>query len=259
MSIPFSRTAVLGAVTVIGLLAVVFFGAQFSSAQPNVAASTSAPDPNHVITVVGQGTVKATPDIVRVDLGVEVYAATAKEAMTEASGRMEAILKTLQELKIAKQDIQTSNYSINFERNYEAGSLPETSRSEPGEPLGRYRVSNMVQVTIRDLDMTGQVIEAAVDAGANNMWGFTFAVDNPAPLESAARSKAMADARARAEELAKLAGVELGGVMTISEIGNSSMPFVPRAAEMAYGGGGGPIIPGELEFSAQVQVSYYIK
>jgi hypothetical protein len=120
----------------------------------------------------------------------------------------------------------------------------------------------MIQVTIRDLDTVGDVLDAAVEAGANNVWGVSFGLDNTDALEEQAREKAVADARARAESLAKLNGVTAGDVIAISEvIGSGPSPMYAEAA--AYrglgGGGGAPVEPGELTFSTQVQVIYGIR
>jgi uncharacterized protein YggE len=200
------------------------------------------------ITVVGQGKASAQPDVVRAQVGVEVIAPTVQEAMRESNSRMTAVLAKLQELGVAEKDIQTSNYSISPERSYERG---------PGEVTG-YRVSNMVQVTIRQLDQVGAILDRVVAAGANNIYGVSFTLDDPRPLEGEARAKAMADAEAKAQELAKLGGVSLGRVIAISEVvGGTSVPVARAALEM--GGGGGPIAAGELEITVQIQVTYEIQ
>jgi uncharacterized protein YggE len=125
----------------------------------------------------------------------------------------------------------------------------------------RYRVSNNVQVTIRDLDNVGTILDAAVEAGANNIFGVDFALDDPSVVESEARQKAVEDARAKAEELATLNGVTLGDVVSVSEVvglgGGYYMGNFSEQAMMRMGGGGGaPIAPGELELTMQLQVIY---
>ena len=80
-----------------------------------------------------------------------------------------------------------------------------TAQATPGKfepPAGFYRVSNMVQVTIRDMTKVGDVIDTAVKAGANNVWGISFSLENTDDLEDQAREAAVKDARARAESLA---------------------------------------------------------
>ncbi|MFL7811946.1 MAG: SIMPL domain-containing protein, partial [Anaerolineae bacterium] len=143
--------------------------------------------------------------------------------------------------------------SISLDRYPEP--LPRTTEEEAA-PV--YRVSNMVNVTIRDLDTVGEVLDAVIEAGANNIWGVSFTIEDPSAAQADARSDAMADASARAEALAGLAGVELGPVMSVSEvIGNSSFqPEIAYARDAA--GSGGTISPGEVEIGYQVQVSYFI-
>jgi uncharacterized protein len=230
------------------------------------AAAAEGTTPVRSITVVGRGDVKAKPDIATVNLGVEVTAPTVSEAMTEANARMKTILAAMKALGIADKDIQTSNFSINFERREPIA--PAVSEAAPGAksgsaqaPAGLYRVNNMIQVTIRELDKVGDVLDAAVEAGANNVWGVSFGLDNTDALEAQAREKAVADARSRAESLAKLNGVAVGDVIAISEVigGSPSPMYAETASFKGLGGGGAPVEPGELTFATQVQVVYGIR
>jgi uncharacterized protein len=221
---------------------------------------------SRTITVVGQGEVKAKPDIATVNLGVEVTAPTVSEAMTEANAHMKTILAAMKALGIADKDVQTSNFSINFERQNPSVPLAAEATSGvktegPQTPAGFYRVNNMIQVTIRDLNKVDDVLDAAVEAGANNVWGVSFGLDNTEALEVQAREKAVEDARSRAESLAKLNGVAVGDVMAISEvIGGSPTPIYAEAASYrGLGGGGVPVEPGELTFTTQIQIIYGIR
>ena len=230
------------------------------------AAAAEGTTPTRSITVVGRGEVKSKPDIATVNLGVEVTAPTVSEAMAEANARMKTILSAMKALGIADKDIQTSNFSISFERQNPTAPVASetTSGGKSGSaqaPAGFYRVNNMIQVTIRDLDTVGNVLDAAVEAGANNVWGVSFGLDNTDALEAQAREKAVADARARAESLAKLNGVTVGDVIAISEvIGGSPSPVYAEAASYrGLGGGGAPVEPGELTFTTQIQIVYGIR
>jgi uncharacterized protein YggE len=188
---------------------------------------------------------------------VEVLAPTVKEATEEAKERMTAIMAALLKAGIAEKDIQTSSYSIYFERYPEVMAAVE---EKPSEIEGNYRVSNMVQVKIRDLDKIGTVLDEVVEAGANNVYGVSFTVDDPSEVRSEARDKAVADAKVKAQELAHLNGVSLGEVLQISEVigGVFSTSGILAPVAMEYRGGGGSISPGELEFSVQIQVTYAI-
>lgn len=221
-------------------------------------ASEATSELNHAetISVVGQGSTNIKPDIARVSIGVETTAETVSEAVEENEGKMESILAALKAVGIAEKDIQTTHYSIQFERYPEP--LPREIGSESAGQPPQYRVSNMVNVTIRDLDKVSDVLDAAVEAGANNLWGVSFSVEDPELAEADARAAAIADAQGRAEALAELSNVELGPVMTVSEVIGGAGPM-PVAAERAVVSGAGSISPGELEVSYQVQVTYFIE
>lgn len=260
MSVRHSNTTLV-LVTLALLVALALSGcAPVAQATPRSAGDS----PSRTITVVGRGQVKASPDIATINLGVEVVASTIDEAMPRAKDQMAAILDALQKIGIAAKDVQTSNFSIGFERNTSTGSVKEAPATldSQGQLSGVYHVSNMVQVTIRNLDQVGTALDAAVKAGANNVWGINFGLEDTATLEGQARAKAIDDAKARAQDLARLNGVTVGNVVAISEVisGGSVPVFSAVAMAKAYGGGGGaPIEPGELTFDTQVQVVYAIQ
>jgi len=225
-------------------------------AQTSTAEAASL-NPAQTITVVGQGTFRIEPDVAQVSIGVETTAETVSEAVKQNDDQMTSILAALTGMGIADKDIQTMNYSIQFERYPEPRAV--ASGSESGQASPQYRVSNMANVTIRDLDKVGDVLDAVVEAGANNIWGVSFSLEDPAAARAEARSKAVADAQARAESLAELGGISLGPIMSMSEvIGGGGVPAPAMAFERAVSGGG-PISPGEVEVSYQVQVTYFIE
>jgi uncharacterized protein YggE len=205
------------------------------------------------ITVVGEGKVTLEPDIARVTIGVETVTNTVKEASEQNRATVEAVLAALAEQGIAEEDMQTSGFSIYAERFGPEGPLAE------GDV--RYRVSNNVMVTIRDIDNVGTILDAAIEAGANNIYGVEFALDDPGVAESDARSAAIADAQAKAAELAELTGLSLGQVVSVSEVvGGGGGYYLGNFAEQAraFGGGGTPITPGQLDLVMQLQVIYSI-
>jgi hypothetical protein len=206
------------------------------------------------ITVVGEGKTKIKPDIARVNIGVEVLRPSVLEASKANKEQVDAVLKALTSKGVADKDIQTSGFSVYAERYGSEGPLPEDKVN--------YRVSNNVTVVIRDLDKLGEILDAAIESGANNIYGVDFSVESPKAAQSEARKLAIDDARAKAEELAKLTGVGVGEVLTVSEIigsvGYMSANVFPVA--QGLGGGGGPAItPGTLEVSVSIQVSYALK
>jgi hypothetical protein len=233
-------------------------------AAPEAQAQTATPAPQPVlnpartITVVGQGSSRVMPDVASVTVGVETMADTVADATQENQVKMRAILAALKQLGILDKDVQTSNYSISLNRLPTPQPLAEGEAAQ--QETEKYTVSNMVTVTIRDLDLVSEVLDAVVEAGANSVWGVNFAVDKPETMLEEARARAVADARARAEALADLGGVTLGSVMSMSEVvGQSSvgLPMYDMAVSQAAGGST-PISPGEIELSYQLQVTYFI-
>lgn len=233
------------------------------------------------ITVSGRGEVSRAPDIAHTTLGVEMTAPTVQEATRLANSRMNEVLSALEKVGVAKKDIQTTSLNIGFERTYPPPPPPvplaaPTTRAtpkgapstepapeapQPAQPAGFYRVTNMVQVTIRDLTKLGPVLDAAVSAGANAAYGVSFGIDDPKALEAEARAKAMEHAHAQAEQLAKLAGHSLGDVVSIGEEfgGGPIRPMMMAKVAMAESYGGTPVSAGEVSVSSQVQVVYRIE
>jgi len=227
------------------------------------------------ISVSGSGEAKGKPDIARANLGVEVRAATVEQASAEANSRMAAVMNALKQAGIAQGDLRTHNYSINFEQEpvHPPTPMPEPARgkeklsaesaaSAPAvaqAPRGFYRVSNMVEVTIRDLTQVGQILERATEAGANNVWGISFELEDPYTLRAQARAQAVERAKHSAAELARLSGVELGPVVAVSE--NEGGGYMPMMKSMREGGSMAmanevPVEQGEITLSHQVQITY---
>ena len=223
------------------------------SAQP-VAASTAQQTGTRSITVVGTGKVTGKPDIGRLTVGVETQAPLLQTAVDENKAKMSGLLDTLKKLGLADKDIRTSNYSVYTERV----SPPAPGAEAAGANQMIYHVTNQVDVTVRDVNQIGEVLDKAVAAGANNIYGVNFSVEDTAKLEADARTKAVADAKARAESLAQLNGVQLGDVLTVSEVVGGAMPVYREAVGLG-GGGSTPVQPGELEMSSSIQVTYAVK
>jgi uncharacterized protein YggE len=213
--------------------------------------SAYAQSPQGTITVIGEGKVRIKPDMAQVTIGVEVIKPTVKEASTETSRIMNDVLAALKKLGLAETDIQTSSISVWLERPY----LPDGTQ---GEPV--YHVSNSVNANIRNLDKLGDVLDATMAAGANNIYGVTFSLSDTSKVEAEARQKAVENARAKAEELAQLTNLALGEVISVSEvIGGGGSGYYNSLQSAAMGmGGGGPVSPGELELTMQLQVVYSV-
>ncbi len=238
----------------VSLVAVWVWGQAVGPAVAQATEDTSAYSTAETITVVGQGSVKVRPDVAQVSIGVETSAETVSEAVDENQAKMESILAALDGLGIEEKDVQTMHYSIQLDRYPEPMPVTESTGAD-AQPV--YRVSNMVNVTVRNLDRVGDVLDAVVEAGANNIWGISFSLDDRDAAEEEARAEAIADARSRAGALAELTEVTLGPVMSVSEVLGAGGVSVPVTVERELSAAGS-ISPGEIEVSYQVQVTFFI-
>jgi hypothetical protein len=214
-----------------------------------ISAAAPAAVPMRQITVVGQGEAKATPDTAMVQIGVQTEALTARQALTDNNTKMTALIAKLKELGVGDKDIQTSNISIYPRYDHE------------GREVVGYQVGNMVSVKIRNVGQTGALLDQVVEAGANNLSGITFMIDDAKALEQQARDQAIANARTRAEAMAKAAGATVGQVYSITEnIGTPPpMPMPMAAAREMATDASVPVEAGEQTITAQVQITFELQ
>jgi len=203
--------------------------------------------------VSGEGKVTVTPDIATLNVGITAQAASVAEAQSQAAEAMNRVMTALTDNGVAKKDIQTQHFSIE--------QVTRWDEEKQQEVVVGYRVTNMVTAKIREIDKTGSIIDAVAAAGGDytRINNLSFSVDDPTPYYEEARQEAMADARAKAEQLAELSGVELGKPTYISE----NTPIFPIYPYRAYEAAAPapmptPISPGEVEISLTVQVVYAI-
>jgi uncharacterized protein YggE len=177
-----------------------------------------------------------------------------KAAIDENNERAEAVVAALGSMGIAANDIRTTHFNV----------FPSQQYTPEGELKGTtFIVDNAVYVTLRDLDRIGDVLEGAVEAGANNISGIQFDVADKDAALAEARQSAVAIARDLAEELAAAAGVTLGQIQSINYFGGGVPPLPLYEAR----GGGGmdmaaasvPISTGQLTFTVDVNVVYAIQ
>lgn len=201
------------------------------------------------IAVTGQATIKATPDTAAISLGVQAQAATAGEAMDECSAAMTRVINAVVTAGVPRTNVQTSNVSLYPQYDY-------GKEGSTGKIVG-YQASNQVKVTWNKLDKIGDLIDAAVKAGANSVTGISFTVADSRALYLEAVGEAVRDARAKADALAGAAGVKVGVVKNMSLDTYFSGPVIMK--EMAAGSGAAPPIePGTVEMQVNVRVEYGI-
>ena len=207
------------------------------------------------IWVAGQGKVTVVPDIAALRLGIIAQDTSVAVAQSQATEAMNRVMAALTDNGVAKKDIQTRYFSIS--------QVTRWDQFRQEEVVIGYRVTNMITAKIRKIDKTGAIIDAVATAGGDltRIESIAFSVDDPSAYHGEAREKAMADARAKAEQLAKLAGVTLGKPTYISESIFMPSPIYPaRMAEMpAPALAAPPISPGETEISLTVQIAYAIR
>lgn len=214
----------------------------------------SAEGPRESISVSGFGEATGTPDMAIVQLGVSVTADTIGAAVELSNQTVERVRQAVIGRGIPQTDLQTMNFNVWPEDRFD----PLTGQ-QTGERI--YHVDSTLQVKVRDIAQVSQIIQTGLDAGANNIWGLSYGIDDSAALEAEARTKALEDAADRAQQLADALGVTLGEPIAVSElVGGFSPLFGAEAAFLrAMGGGGGPpLSPGELTVQIQVDVMYSV-
>ncbi len=246
--LPYRRIVALTAAAslLIGIIAGPIIANHSASAADPVTTGT----PEHTITVSGSGLVSVAPDVADVMIGVSVTKPSAKDARAAAATQMAAVIAAVKKLGIADKDITTTNVSLNPVYDYSSSGSAR---------LTGYQFGNSVKVTVRDLAKVAGVLDDSVTAGATLIQGVSFRLDNSTTVEAQARNLAMTAARAKADALAKAAGVQIKGVATISEVATTPINYYPGVAMGAAKDSASTAIQtGSTDVSIQVTVSYLI-
>lgn len=206
-------------------------------------------------TVSGEGKVSLVPDIARVQAGVTAQAPSVKVAQQELNKKIKAVNDAIKKLGIEDKDIQTTNYSVNPQYDYRNGN----------QKINGYEANSNFSIKVRNMDNATAVIDAATANGANQIGGISFDVDDKTKVENEARTKAVADAKAKAQLAAKTAGFTLGRVINYNENSGGDMRPMPMYAKAEMAGGAAPdsvattIEPGSQEITISVSLSYEIR
>jgi hypothetical protein len=207
--------------------------------QPSGARAVDPPTSTDTVTVSGEGAVLAVPDRAEISAGVETRAQTARAALQANATAMERVLKALR--AGGGTDVTTQTVSLS------------TSFDDQGSPNG-FVASNVASATVA-FDKAGSLIDSAVAAGANTIYGPSPSRSDADALYREALAKAVDDAAERAAVLAKAAGRDLGRATAISESGAAPMPFAAKAAADAST----PVESGPQETTASVSVTYELR
>ena len=220
---------------------------------PAAPASTNGYSPANTLTVSGVGQASGSPNVAYVQLGVNITDPNVGQAVSRANETMNTVRDALLQKGVAEQDIQMTSFNVWPEERYD----PMT-----GTPTGEriYHVDSVFSITVREVAQAGSMIEAALNAGANTIFGLSYGIDDTAALEKEARTQALTDSKLRAEQLAQELGVSLGDPIMVSESygGGPITPQLDMGNEGGFGGGA-PVSPGQLTISVSVSVTYSIK
>ena len=243
-------------------------------AQPIPATPAISPlGPNSaLLSLTAEGQSRRTPDLALFNAGVVTQGRTAAEALSENSRRMDAVIAALRRAGIAERDIQTS--AISLQPRYSNPELEAQLRARqarepyvpPAEPRAPtiigYEAHNNVQVRVRRLGEMGRIIDTLVEAGANQVNGPSFTMDEPQAALDEARAQAVETGRRRAEIYARAAGMRVGRILSISE-GGGYYPVQQVFAVSGEARGAGappppppPIAPGELTLGVSVSMQF---
>lgn len=216
--------------------------------------SVPAAADQRVISLSATGTVKAAPDMASISTGVTSEGQTAQDALSKNTEAMTKVVDTLKQAGLEAKDIQTTDFSVS--------PIYERKKDEQAAFITGYRVSNNVNITVRDIDRLGDVLDKVVQAGANQIGSISFEIAEAEKMKDEARKHAMETAIGNAKLYAEAAGVELGPVVKITETGD----FTPRpyrtmaaAAPMMAEAKQVPVEGGTMSVEATVEVTWEIR
>jgi uncharacterized protein YggE len=207
----------------------------------------------NVISVNGTGIVKVKPDIAYINVGVETRNADAKKAQAENAEIMDRVMDKLKSMGIKEDDIKTVRYGL-----YPVQRYDEKTRKYY---VYEYRTDNVVEVTIRDIMNTGAVIDAAASVGSNQISNIRFGIESTERYYNQALEAAIANAKGKADAIAKGLGISIKGAVGVQELGGGGPTMVRydekalMAVDMAEAVTT-PVAVGELQISAQVAVQF---
>jgi uncharacterized protein YggE len=221
----------------------------------------SAPATN-TISVTGHGESFAVPNIATVSFSVEKTAKTVADAQNQVTTVMNDVLATLKTSGVADKDVQTISYDVNPKYDYQSSVCTANGICPPSRQiLTGYTVTDSVQVKIRAIDTAGNIIGVLGQKNVTNISGLTLSVEDDSAVKTEARNKAIAQAKAQAESIAKGLGVQLVRITSFSESGSARPIFYSK--DMVLGTGASaptPSIPvGQNTSSSDVSITYEIQ
>ena len=249
-TISLKNKIVISAAMFIAIVMLVTAAFSFSAFTPAKAASEDQPT-KKTINVSGTGTVNASPDIAYVTLGVVTENKVAKTAQQDNANAMSKVIALIKNSGVKSEDIKTVNYSIYPKYDY--------NKNTGESNIVGYRVTNSVQVTVRDIDKAGSIIDLAAGSGVNTTSNISFGLSDYDRVYNEALKQALEAAKLKAESMAGVFGIKLGVPVTINENGGYSPVYSYSGFEKAATDAGGattPVQAGTMEIKANVSVVY---
>lgn len=219
-------------------------------AVPAAAAEVQIQASGPVVELTVHEQVEAEPDIAEVSAGVSTQAPTAVEAMRQNAQQMTSVIERIKGLGIAERDIQTTGISLHPQYDYDQNSRQQVFRG--------YMVQNRVSVTLREIGETGEVLDALVSAGATDLSGPNFSIDDETAAKRQARDAAMERAQEQAMAYARLAGYANVRLLEINEAltQNPPMPYMRTMDVQESAAVSTPVQPGRVASGVTVTVTY---
>lgn len=245
-------TAIVALLVAIVGIGIFNISAENSSNEKDVVyAASDVNSGKSTLNVAGEGKVTVKPDMALINMGVRTESKDAKAAQTQNAQKMEAVVKKLKALGISEDNIKTVEYSI----------IPQYDYSEGKSTFTGYQVNNIINVTVKDTSKLGDIIDQTAQAGANQMNNVSFTVNESDKYYNDAVSKAIAQAKVKANVMADAAGVKIKSIIDVSEAVNGPQPVydLALAKEDAAATGATPVMSGQLEIIANVTVSFEIQ
>ncbi|WP_152395649.1 SIMPL domain-containing protein [Paenibacillus guangzhouensis] len=249
-----NRAKKLGLIAATALLVAFAWAAPVSNTYAAEAPAAQSQSVVHTINVTGKGEITVTPDVAYVTFGIETKAATAKESQKANAAKFAKLKQALTNSKVKTEDVQTVGFYVNPEYSY---------NEKTGPKLTGYSTTHTVQVTYRDLDGLGDLMDAASEAGVNQVQGVRFDTEHPEMYETQVLEKAMKNAEVKAKAIASAAKQQIVSVITVSESSADVYPIftnqVYATAKMESAAADTSIQSGQISIKSNVTVVYEIK
>lgn len=205
------------------------------------------------LTVLGSGKIEAMPDMASVIVGVTTEGETAADALAENSRRLTDVFSVLADAAIDDRDMQTSNLTLSPKWNDRLRNSAQPRR------ITGFVASNVLRIKVRDLTKLGGMLDRVVSSGANQFQGLSFGLQNPEPVQDAARRAAVTDAARKAALYAEAAGVRLGRILSIKENGGMPRPVTMPMDMRTFSAESVPVAEGEVSVGATVTIVYELE